>query len=115
MAQKDIQAIAEYMESLENDELNYNEACDEAAKEAAEAIEEEFDAFEDEMIDKASLGFIDDADANEADEFYMEDDHDTFEEDVSDCVETEQIEEAADVLNLTVDVYNEDGYGKYFI
>jgi hypothetical protein len=104
------------MEAIDDEKVKYESACEDAAKEAEEAIAEEFDAYEDEVIDKASLGFIDDTDANEADSFYAEDEEkDTFEEDVSDCIETEQIEEAADVLNLTVDVYNEDGYGKYFI
>jgi hypothetical protein len=117
MAQKDIQAIAEYMESLENDELKYKEACDEASKEAAEAIEEELDAFEDEMIDKASLGFIDDADANEADEFYMEDDTDTFEEDVSDCIESdaEEVDESTNAGSIVIEVFNDDGFGEHFI
>ena len=116
MAQKDIQEIAQFMEAIDDEKIKYESACEEAAKEAEEAIAEEFDAYEDEVIDKSSLGFIDDTDANEADSFYAEDEEkDTFEEDVSDCIETEQIEEAADVLNLTVDVYNEDGYGKYFI
>lgn len=116
MAQKDIQDIAQFMEAIDDEKVKYESACEEAAKEAEAAIAEEFDAYEDEVIDKASLGFIDDTEANEADSFYAEDEEkDTFEEDVSDCIETEQIEEAADVLNLTVDVYNEDGYGKYFI
>ena len=46
------------------------------------------------MIDKASLGFIDDVDAqDESDEFYAEDEQkDTFEEDVSDCIEKEVVE-----------------------
>ena len=117
MAQKDIQDLANYMESLEQEDLQYKEACEEAAKEAAEAIEEEFDAFEDEVIDKASLGFIDDADANEADDFYAENDADTFEEDVSDCVETEQtdIDESVDTGYIVIEVFNEDGYGEHFI
>ena len=38
MAQKDIQELAKYMESLEQDKKQYEAACEEAAKEAAEAI-----------------------------------------------------------------------------
>ena len=116
MAQKDIQEIAQYMEAIDDDKLKYEAACEEAAKEAEDAIAEEDEAYEDEVIDKKSLGFIDDADANEADNFYLEDEIDTFEEDVSDCMEVEQVEEADDgTMNMTIDIFNDDGFGKHFI
>lgn len=66
------------------------------------------------MIDKKSMGFIDDCDLqqDESDDFYDEDDS-GLEEDVSDCVEQEVID-APDSGAVEVEVYNEDGYGKFF-
>lgn len=116
MAQKDIQELAEYMESLEQETINYDKACEEASKEAAEALQEEIDSFEDEVIDKTALGFIDELDTNEADEFYMENDKDTFEEDVSDCLETDMpLDDSKSTGSIQIEVFNEDGYGEYFI
>lgn len=61
-----------------------------------------------------SLGFIDDADIqDEADDFYSEDE-DTFNEDVSDCLEKEVVE-AEQLASIEVEVYNEDGFGEHFI
>lgn len=116
MAQKDIQELADYMESLEQETINYNKACEEASKEAAEALQNEIDSFEDEVIDKTALGFIDELDTNEADEFYMEDDKDTFEEDVSDCLEADMpLDDSKSLGSIQIEVFNEDGYGEYFI
>lgn len=67
------------------------------------------------MIDKESLGFIDDADKqDESDSFYSEEEQtDTFEEDVSDCMEQE-IVDPEQQASIEVEVYNEDGFGKFF-
>lgn len=114
MAQKDIQEIAKYMQQLDESKVAENEAYNEACKEV-EAFQEIDDAeLEDEVIDKASMGFIDDNCQDESDDFYAEDDaEDAFEEDVSDCVEQE-VEEAEQIASIDVNVYNEDGYGEHF-
>lgn len=117
MAQKDIEAIAEAMRAEEADRA----ACDEAyekAKEAEKLFEkEEFEELEDEIIDPASMGFVDSEKiADESDDFYNEDFREiNFDEDVSDCIkEKDTFDEAEDNASIEVDVYNEDGYGDHF-
>ena len=114
MAQKDIQAIANYMnqlnESKANEEKEYEKALDEEKQFEAEDIEAT--EIEDEIIDPSSMGFIDDTDMqDESDDFYAEDEDtkDTFEEDVSDCIDDGKgcIDEAEDLATLTIEVYNE--------
>ena len=114
MAQKDIQDIANYMKQLDESIAEEEKACQEACKEFDECQALEDAEFEDEVIDKASMGFIDDDDQqDESDEFYAEDDDAIFEEDVSDCMEQE-VEEAENLGSIEVEVYNEDGFGNQF-
>lgn len=119
MAQKDIQELAKYMESLEQDDINYKKACAEAAKEAEEAIAEDIDNSleDDEVIDKTVLGFVDDADTSEADEFYFENDDYAFEEDISDCIKNdiEPISESTTNGSIQIEVFNDDGFGEHFV
>jgi len=116
MAQRDIEAIAEAMRAEEAD----RRACDEAyekAKEAEKLFEkEEFEELEDEIISPASMGFVDSEEvAAESDDFYNEDFKEVkLDEDVTDCLETEPVDEAEDNASIEVDVYNEDGYGEHF-
>lgn len=59
MAQKDIEQWAKMLQEAEAEEKAYEKACDEAAEEAKQSLDDaELDA-EDEVIDPASLGFID--------------------------------------------------------
>lgn len=59
MAQKDIEQWAKMLQEAEAEEKAYERACDEAAEEAKQSLDDaELDA-EDEVIDPASLGFID--------------------------------------------------------
>lgn len=75
MAQQDIKDIANYMKMVDESKEAEEKACDEACKECEEQNMLEDAELEDEVIDKASLGFIDDSDIqDEADEFYGEDD-----------------------------------------
>ena len=114
MAQKDIQDIAAYMKQVDESKALEDEACTEACKECEEAQMQEDDAVEDEIIDKSELGFIDDNDQQvESDEFYSEDDEDTFEEDVSDCL-VKDLNEAEEQATIEIEVYNEDGFGEHF-
>ena len=117
MAQKDIQDIASYMRQLDESKAAEEEACEEACKECEEQAALEYEELEDDgdVIDKASLGFIDDNDTqDESDDFYAEaEEKDTFEEDVSDCVEQE-VCESAPTASIEVEVYNEDGFGEHF-
>lgn len=68
MAQKDILDIANYMKQLDESKIEDDKACEAACKECEEqqAIDEE--QLEDEVIDKESLGFIDDSDVDETEE-----------------------------------------------
>lgn len=79
-------------ESIAAENEAYNEACRECDEQQRKEFENE--ELEDEVIDKASLGFIDDNDMqDEADDFYAEcDEEDAFNEDVSDCVEQEIVD-----------------------
>ena len=115
MAQRDIQDIANYMKQIDESKAAEEEACNEACKECEEQLALEDSEFEDEVIDKESLGFIDDADKqDESDSFYSEEEQkDTFEEDVSDCLEQE-IVDPEQQASIEVDVFNEDGFGKFF-
>ena len=115
MAQKDIQGIADYMKQLAESKAAEEEAYEESCKECESFQAYEDEELEDEVIDKASLGFIDDADVqDESDEFYAEDEEkDTFEEDVSDCVEKEVVE-AEQQAAIEIAVFNEDGFGEHF-
>lgn len=115
MAQQDIKDIANYMKMVDESKEAEEKACDEACKECEEQNMLEDAELEDEVIDKASLGFIDDSDIkDEADEFYAEDDqNDTFEEDVSDYIEQETVDEEPKA-SIEVAVYNEDGFGEQF-
>lgn len=116
MAQKDIEAIAEQMKAEEAERM----ACDEAYKRAQEEQQkleiEEFEELEDEIIDPASVGFIDDSNGqDESDDFYNEDFEETrLNESIEDCLETEPVEEAEGLASIEVDVYNEDGFGEHF-
>ena len=119
MAQKDIQAIADYMiqlnESKEAEDKEYEKAIEEEQQFEAEDYEE----LEQEIIDPASLGFIDDSsEYDESDGFYSEDEQkDPYEEDVSDCIDDGKgcIDETEDFGTLTIQVYNEDGFGEHFV
>ena len=120
MAQRDIEAIAEEMRLAEEAQKACNEAYEKAQAEEKAFEAEEFEELEDEIIDPASLGFIDseqfDA-TDESDAFYNEDDDgaSALEEDVSDCVEQEDsVDEAEGQGSIEVEVYNEDGFGKHF-
>lgn len=116
MAQRDIEAIAEAMRAEEAD----RRACDEAYEKAQEAEKlfekEEFEELEDEIISPASMGFVDSEEvAAESDDFYNEGFKEVkLDEDVTDCLETEPVDEAEDNASIEVDVYNEDGYGEHF-
>ena len=117
MAQKDIQDIADYMKQLDESKKAEDQAYEQALKEQEEFYaEEDAELDDDEVIDPATMGFIDDADSqDESDAFYSEDEEkDTFEEDVSDCQETE-VEEAEEQGSIEIEVYNEDGFGKWFV
>ena len=115
MAQRDIQDIANYMKQIDESKAAEEEACNEACKECEEQLALEDSEVEDEVIDKESLGFIDDADKqDESDSFYSEEEQiDTFEEDVSDCMEQE-IVDPEQQASIEVEVYNEDDFGKFF-
>lgn len=115
MAQRDIQDIANYMKQIDESKAAEEEACNEACKECEEQLALEDSEFEDEVIDKESLGFIDDADKqDESDSFYSEEEQiDTFEEDVSDCLEQETVDPEQQA-SIEVEVYNEDDFGKFF-
>ena len=115
MAQKDITDIADYMKQIDESIQADEAACDEANRECEEQQALEDAELEDEVIDKESLGFIDDADAcEESDDFYSEDDQqDTFEEDVSDCMQQEN-DDPVQTASLEVEVYNDDDFGKFF-
>ena len=114
MAQRDIQDIANYMKQVDESKIADEEAHAVACKECEQQQALEDEELEDEVIDKVSLGFIDDADIqDEADDFYSEDE-DTFNEDVSDCLEKEVVE-AEQLASIEVEVYNEDGFGEHFI
>ena len=115
MAQRDIQDIANYMKQIDESKAAEEEACNEACKECEQQLALEDSEFEDEVIDKESLGFIDDADKqDESDSFYSEEEQkDTFEEDVSDCLEQE-IVDPEQQASIEVEVFNEDGFGKFF-
>ena len=115
MAQRDIQDIVNYMKQIDESKAAEEEACNEACKECEEQLALEDSEFEDEVIDKESLGFIDDADKqDESDSFYSEEEQiDTFEEDVSDCLEQETVDPEQQA-SIEVEVYNEDDFGKFF-
>lgn len=115
MAQKDIQEIADYMKEVDDSIAEEENACEEACKECEEQQALEDEQLEDEVIDKASLGFIDDADQqDESDDFYAEDEGiSALEEDVSDCIEQEIVDEEP-TASIEVEVYNEDGFGEHF-
>ena len=115
MAQRDIQDVANYMKQIDESIAAEEEARIEACKECEEQQALEDEELEDEVIDKKSLGFIDDTDMqDESDAFYSEDEEkDSLEEDVSDCLQ----QEAAEVEqqgSIEVEVYNEDGFGEHF-
>lgn len=120
MAQRDIEAIAEEMRLAEEAQKACDEAYEKAQAEEKAFEAEEFEELEDEIIDPASMGFVDseDVEASESDAFYNEEDDDgtnTLEEDVSDCLEQEDpIDEAEGQGSIEVEVYNEDGFGKHF-
>ena len=115
MAQKDIEAIAEAMRAEEADRAACDEAYAKAQEEEQAFIDEEFEQIEDEIIDPASMGFVDSEVAGESDAFYNEDDYsERLKEDVSDCIEKEPVEEAEENGSIEVDVYNEDGFGEHF-
>lgn len=109
-------------ESKEAEDAAFKEACEEeAALEAEDIAETELE--DDEVIDPVAMGFFVDADAagevkGESDPFYMEDDLEAaekaFEEDVTDCAEQEEVEEAEGLASIQVDVFNEDGFGEHF-
>ena len=121
MAQKDIQAIAEYMNQLNEskaaEDKKYEKALNEERQFEAEDIEST--EIEDEIIDPSSMGFIDDTDMqDESDAFYAENEEskDIFAEDVSDCMDDGKgcIDESEGLATLTIEVYNEDGFGEHF-
>lgn len=87
MAQKDIRAIADYMNALNESVIEENRAYDIARREADEFSVEE-DELEDEIIDKSALGFIDDSSSDDLNE----DDVDPYEEDISDCLPIDEEE-----------------------
>lgn len=71
---------------------------------------------DDEVIDKASLGFIDSSSLDEEFDkvdFNEDDGQSTFEEDVSDCLE-ETVSDEPESMSLEIDVFNEDGFGEHF-
>ncbi len=115
MAQKDIMDIAAYMKQIDESKAEEEKAYNEAQQECEEQQIFEDAEIEDEIIDKESLGFIDDNDqCGESDDFYQEDDQkDTFEEDISDCMQKES-NDPQPMAAIDVEVYNEDGFGEYF-
>lgn len=91
MAQKDILAIANYMdqinESVSREDESYRKACREEDMFYAEEDASLADELEDEIIDKSTMGFIDDSSCiDEYDDDIDEDDVDPYEEDISDCL-----------------------------
>lgn len=118
MAQRDIEAIAEAMRAEEAERRAYDKAYEKAQAEEKAFEEEEFEELEDEIIDPASMGFVDSEQvdiADESDDFYNEDFEEVrLNEDVSDCLETKPVEEAEGQATIEVDVYNEDGFGEHF-
>lgn len=118
MAQKDIEAIAEQMRIEEEARKTCDEAYERAQEEERQLEAEEFEQIEDEIIDPATMGFIDSEQLDaqlESDPFYSESEVDTFNEDVSGCVEKQQpVDEAEGYGSIEVDVYNEDGFGEHF-
>ena len=114
MAQKDIQEIANFMKEVDDSIAEQEKAYEEAHRECEEQEAFEGAGLEDEVIDKASLGFIDDSTLqDESDDFYTEDEESTLKEDVSDCIEQEAIDEEP-MAFIEVEVYNEDGFGEHF-
>ena len=115
MAQRDIQEIAEYMKQLNESKIAEDQAYEAACREEEELYAKEDEELEDEVIDPASMGFIDSS-TDESDSFYAEEDEeqrDPFSEDVSDCLEQEVVE-AEQQATIEVEVYNEDGFGEHF-
>lgn len=115
MAQRDIQEIAEYMKQLNESKIAEDQAYEAACREEEELYAKEDEELEDEVIDPASMGFIDSS-TDESDSFYAEEDEeqrDPFSEDVSDCLEKEVVE-AEQQATIEVEVYNEDGFGEHF-
>ena len=62
MAQKDIEQWAKMLQEAEAEDKAYEKACNDALKEAEDAINDVELGDEDEVIDPASLGFIDSED-----------------------------------------------------
>lgn len=119
MAQKDIQSIAEYMKEVEQEKASEDKAYDEAAQEEQE-FQAEDDAMldDDEIIDPKTLGFIDDTDCDE-DNLEEEDDDIEAEKALNESVIRfarlpESIDPNDGRASITVEVYNEDGFGKHF-
>ena len=117
MAQKDIAAIAEEMRLAEEAKRACDEAYEKAQEEERQLEAEEFEELEDEIIDPASMGFIDSEQidtTDESDPFYNEDDG-NLEEDVSNCVEQKELfDEAEGQGTIEVEVFNDDGFGEHF-
>ena len=118
MAQRDIEAIAEQMRLEEKAKQEYDEAYAKMQEEQKKFEAEEFEELEDEIIDPASMGFVDseDIECSEADDFYNEEDKAAAQlnESIQDCLEKNPVEEAEDQGSIEVDVYNEDGFGEHF-
>ena len=118
MAQRDIEAIAEQMRLAEEAKRECDEAYAKAQEEEKKLEEEEFEELEDEIIDPASLGFVDSEQisCDEADEFYNEEDRAVAQlnESIDDCLQQAPVEEAEEQAMIEVDVYNEDGFGQHF-
>ena len=122
MAQKDIQAIADYMIQLNESKNAEDKQYEDALKEEEQFVAEEYEELEQEIIDPATLGFIDDsAECGESDDFYSENEEteqtDPLDEDVSDCLDDGKgcIDETEGFGTLTISVYNEDGFGEQFV
>lgn len=96
--------------AIAEEDLAYEKAC--AEQEEDQQLED--DQLEDEVIDRASMGFIDsdDNDGGCCDEEEQSID-DELDEDIGYAMQGE-IPEDEPVCTLQLDVYNEDGYGKYF-
>lgn len=119
MAQKDIEDIAIYMKQIDESKKADQEAYDESCKECNELQLKEDDEFEDEIIDKSQLGFIDDSDIDDAEQISNKADQtneiNPLDEDVSDCIAVDdEIDESENQGSITVEVYNEDDYGIHF-
>ena len=134
MAQKDIQSIADYMNELEEMQTIEDAEYDKAQEENEKfQVEDDNMIEDDDVVDFEALGFADEScneeddvdendilkdkphnghiDVDENDDF--QEAEEAFNEDVTQFTSApEEVEN--DSASITVDVYNEDGFGKFF-